>query len=1005
MVLTEAVNHIDPQMIRISERVGRQRGEGQPGVRLEFELELSGPPARIAREDPCSPEPLRRCGLEGGRDEANRPDDRKIKSPGVSEIGQHDHPVGHDRPPDEEIHVAQGEGQSGHSFAERDTAAMVEDDAESALLVVLGHEHDGLAEVGVVEARVGYQQVTLEAFHWRHDAIGAPRKAHTREDIYHRHMAGSGAFTVAMPSALSVERREDAWWIELDGRELRLTNLEKVFWPSEGYTKGDLLSYYFNIARLMVPHLAERPLTMKRMPNGVGGKFFFEKSAPSHTPDWIARCPAESEDAKGGMIDYLSIDNAAGLLFVANLGCIEFHPLHSRCSALKTPDYLFFDLDPAEGAIFNDVLVVARHVGAALDQLGLRGYPKTSGATGIQVFVPIEPRYTYTQVRDLVGAVGKLIVAADPEHATMKPRVADREAKVFIDHNMNRSGANIAAVYSLRPEPRATVSTPLTWDEVAEGVAPQDFRMDNIWGRLDEVGDLFSGVLDARQSLDDALEALGIAPEAPPGPASRSAEVIARSKDPDLGEYLAKRDFSGTPEPAPGTPADAPGDSFVIHKHRATRLHYDVRLERDGALPSWAVPKGLPLAPGDKRLAVHTEDHPLEYGSFEGTIPKGHYGAGRVWIFDSGTYDTIEWNEKKVSFRLHGTRYRGLEWHMVKTSDGWLVFLASEQEAPLMEAPPSLPPMLAAGGYAAFDDDGWRFEPKLDGIRAVVTTTTDSTKLVSRNGRDITAQYPELRSLHDNVLAANAVLDGEIIAADAEGHDSFEALQQRMNLTGTEEIDRAAKRIPVGLVVFDILFYDGEDTTGFPLEERRLLLEHAVEENDRLHLNPYVDGAGVAFTEQAELLHLEGVMAKRLGSRYKPGKRSDDWRKIKLRTSQDCVILGWTPGEGGRRGTFGALLVGAFTREDGELLWVGQVGSGFSDRMLKDVLAELEPLRREGPAATDPELTAVPGAVFVEPQVTCEVEYHEFTDTGKMRAPSFKGLRPDVPVASCVLPG
>jgi len=816
-------------------------------------------------------------------------------------------------------------------------------------------------------------------------------------------MTGKDPFTLKMPLRPPVERRGNAWGIALGPQEIRLSNLDKILWPSEGYTKGDLLSYYFNIAPFILPYLAERPLTMKRMPNGIDGKFFFEKSAPSHTPGWISRCSAESDDSKGGRIDYLTVEDTAGLLFVANLGCVEFHPLHSRCAALRTPDYLFFDLDPAEGATFDDVLIVARHVKAALDQLGLRGYPKTSGATGIQVFVPVQPRYTYSQVRDLVNKVGRLIVAADPEHATMKPRVADRDGKVFIDHNMNRAGANIAAVYSLRPEPRATVSTPLTWDEVAEHVAPQDFRMDNIWNRLDRVGDLFGGVLDDGQDIDDALAAFGIASEGPSGK-NRSAAVTARSKDPNLGEYLAKRDFAGTPEPAPGSSAIRPGNSFVIHKHRATRLHYDVRLERDGALPSWAVPKGLPLIPGEKRLAVRTEDHPLEYGTFEGVIPKGHYGAGRVWIFDSGTYDLIEWSEKKVSFRLNGTRYRGLEWHMVKTSEGWLVFLAGQQEAPLVEAPPSLQPMLAEGGHGAFDDPGWRFEPKLDGIRAMTTTTTDATKLVSRNGRDITAQYPELRSVHENVLAANAVLDGEIIAADAEGHDSFESLQQRMNLSDAREIGRASIGIPVALVLFDILFYDGEDTTGFPLEERRLLLEHVVEENELLHLNPYVDSAGIAFTEQAELLQLEGVMAKRVGSRYKPGKRSDDWRKIKLRTSQDCVILGWTPGQGGRRGTFGALLVGAYTREDGELLWVGQVGSGFSDRMLSDLLARLEPLRRDEPAAADPELAAVPGAVFVEPQMTCEVEYHEFTGTGKMRSPSFKGLRPDVQVAGCVLP-
>ena len=810
---------------------------------------------------------------------------------------------------------------------------------------------------------------------------------------------GRSPFTVALPRALEAERDGDAWFVEADGREARLSNLDKVFWPDEGYTKGDVLAYYFNVAPLIVPHLADRPLTMKRMPDGVAGEYFYEKSAPSHTPDWLGRCRVASEDAKGGVIDYLSIADTAGLLFVANLGCIEFHPLHSRCGSVDTPDYLFFDLDPAEGATFEQVLAVARHVNTALDGLGLASYPKTSGATGMQIFVPIQPRYSYAQVRELVGALGRLIVAADPDNATMKGRIADRAGKVFIDHNMNRSGANIAAVYSLRPEPGATVSTPLTWDEVEAGITPQDFRIDNAVERFGRLGDLYAGVLHEPQDLDATLDALGVEASGP----DPSDEVIAASRDPDLREYLAKRDFEGTPEPAPGPAAEPTGDSFVIHKHRATRLHYDLRLEFDGALPSWAVPRGLPMTPGDKRMAVRTEDHPLEYGSFEGVIPKGHYGAGRVWIFDRGTYDRLEWTDDKVSLRLHGERYRGLEWHLVKTRDGWLVFLASQQQVAPMEAPPSLQPMLAEGGHGAFDDEGWRFEPKLDGIRALVTVTTDATKLISRNGRDLSATYPDLHALHENVLSANAVLDGEIIATDDTGRDSFEALQQRMNLSNPREIERASKERPVAFVAFDVLFYDGEDTTGFPLEDRRLLLEHIVEESDRIRLNPYVDGAGVAFTKQAEALKLEGVMAKRLGSRYRSGRRSDDWRKIKLRRTQDCVILGWTPGQGGRSGTLGALLVGAFDRDDGDLRWVGQVGSGFSDRMLDDLLGQLEPLRRDDPAAPDPELAAVKGATFVDPEVVCEVEFHEITGAGKMRAPVFKGLRPDVSVADCML--
>ena len=324
--------------------------------------------------------------------------------------------------------------------------------------------------------------------------------------------SGGRAFTVEFPTPLPVEQRGDAWWMEAEGRELRLSNLDKVFWPVEGYTKGDLLAYYFNVAELILPYLRERPLTMKRMPDGMAGPFFYEKTAPSHTPEWIARCPVLSDDSKDGVIGYLMVNDLSTLLFVANLGCIEMHPLHSRCATIETPDYFFFDLDPM-GASFEDVLIVSRHVRAALGALGLTGYPKTSGATGIQIYVPVEPGWSYDQVRDFVGTLGRTIERADREHVTMAWQIDKRTGKVFIDHNMNRRGANISAVYSLRPEAGATVSTPLLWEEVDEGVTPQDFRIDNVFERFEKLGDRFEGVRSSPQELGPALEAVGLPSE------------------------------------------------------------------------------------------------------------------------------------------------------------------------------------------------------------------------------------------------------------------------------------------------------------------------------------------------------------------------------------------------------------------------------------------------------------------------------------------------------------
>ncbi|MGH2764304.1 MAG: non-homologous end-joining DNA ligase [Actinomycetota bacterium] len=812
------------------------------------------------------------------------------------------------------------------------------------------------------------------------------------------------AFTVETPRPLPAERDGEHWWLDIEGRRLRLSNLDKVFWPEEGYTKGDLLAHYYNVAPSLLPYLEGRPLTMKRMPDGITGPYFYEKNAPSHTPEWVGRCRVESEEAEEGFNDFLVAEDAAGILFVANLGAIEFHPLHSRCDTIDHPDYLFFDLDPFEPATFEDVLAVAMHVKTALDHLGLPSYPKTSGATGVQIYVGLDPKPTYEEVRTFVGKVGQAIRGADPGRVTMDFQISKRRG-TFIDHNMNRRGANISAVYSVRPEPGATVSTPLTWEEVQAGeVRPQDFTIANVHGRLAEVGDLFRGVLDHPVDPREAFASLGIE-VSDTGEAGRSAPADTSPKDEagleaaKLAEYERKRRFDVTPEPPPEV---RPGkdELFVIQKHDATRLHYDLRLEHDGVLASWAVPRGLPTNPEDKRLAVRTEDHPIEYGGFEGWIPEGQYGAGEVRIFDRGRYDALEWKGDKVTFRLEGGRHRG-EYHLVKTRTDWLVFLSKRSAAEQPEPPPMLAPMLAEGGHRAFDDPGWRFEPKLDGIRTLAYVATDGTRLVSRTGRDHTAIYPELDNLARFVNALSAVIDGKIVAADERGRPSFERLQQRMNLTAPKDVERARRQAPVVLFAFDLLWLDGRDLTREPLETRRGLLEDIVTVTGPMALTFVVEEEGTSFFGSAKELGFEGIVGKRLGSPYQPGRRTKDWRKIKATNQQDCLILGWTPGTGSRGATFGALLLGAY--RDGELAWIGQVGTGFTGGVLSDLLKRLTALEQPDPPIADPDLAAVNGARWVRPELVCEVEYLEMTRVGKLRAPSFKGLRPDKAPADCVL--
>lgn len=317
--------------------------------------------------------------------------------------------------------------------------------------------------------------------------------------------------TVDFPLELPVEKKGEHWVARADDRELKLTNLDKLYWPDEGYTKGDLLAYYFNVSPTMLPHLHDRPLTLKRMPHGVGGDFFYEKNAPSHRPSWMPTLPIPA-DGGTKIINYLTVHDPVHMLWVANLGAIEFHPLHGRGLDQKHPTYAFFDLDPMHGAGWEEVRHVARLVKVVLDQLGVESFPKTSGATGMQIMVPLDGTLDYDHVRGFVGTVSDLVHAVDPDTTTVEWEVRKRSDKVFLDVNMNREGANIAAAYSARPEPGATVSTPFTWDELDE-VAPGLYSIETIFDRIAAVGDPFLPVARGPgQSLDEAIEQLDAKP-------------------------------------------------------------------------------------------------------------------------------------------------------------------------------------------------------------------------------------------------------------------------------------------------------------------------------------------------------------------------------------------------------------------------------------------------------------------------------------------------------------
>jgi bifunctional non-homologous end joining protein LigD len=842
----------------------------------------------------------------------------------------------------------------------------------------------------------------------------------------------SRARRLHLPEPLPARKAGDAWRLVAGDRELRVSNLDKLYWPEDGLTKRDLLGYYWNVAPLLLPHLRDRPLTMLRMPDGIHGEAFFEKRVPGHAPDWLPTARVPGDDGK--VNDMVMAQDLASLLYIINLGCIELHPLHSRADSLDRPEFALFDLDPFEPYTFADVRTVAKLVKVVLDGLGLRGYAKTSGATGMQVCVPLEPVHSYADVRAFVEQVGRLLVRAYREKVTMAWPVAERAGKVFIDHQMNRRGANIASAYSLRPRRGAPVSTPLDWEELDEDLEPGDFRIDNVWQRFEE-GDRWAPMLTDRQSLARVLDTLGIQPSEPGEPApSRAASAAppagrrwgrgrqaeaAPPPPPDLSAYRSKRDFGRTPEPpaepnGTGQPAAAPASSgplpdaphaaglaepadlssgpvFTIQQHHARALHHDVRFERDGVLVSFAVPKRLPEQPGVRHLAVNTEDHPMEYLTFTGSIPEGEYGAGEVRLFDIGTYEPLEVTDGKWTVRLHGSRYRGAEYHFVRTKQDWICMLGGRTPLPAPAPPPTFEPMMAQLIREPFDDEAWLFEVKWDGHRCLAALG-EATRLTSRTARDVTAQFPELDGLQRQLAARNAVVDGEIVAFDPDGRPSFQRMQDRFHRT-PEELARHRGRVPVQFLAFDLLWLDGESLLELPLADRRARLAEVLVPRDDVRVSQAVKGRGTAFFEQIKGLGLEGIVAKRQSSHYRPGARSPDWRKVKAVRRQDCVIVGWTRGKGGRSSTLGSLLLAVY--DDGKLRYVGNVGTGFTHSFLERLLPDLEQREQARPPVGVPRDPRLRGARWLRPELVCEVEYQVWTDDWRLRAPSFKGIRTD----------
>jgi bifunctional non-homologous end joining protein LigD len=863
---------------------------------------------------------------------------------------------------------------------------------------------------------------------------------------------------------------------DIGGRQLHLTRLEKVLYPETGFTKGEVIDYLIHIAPVLLPHLKDRPLTLKRYPNGVEQEFFYEKRAPKYRPDWLQTAPVKSDRDPTGVINYCLANDLPSLIWLANLADLELHTFLAKKQDVEKPTQIVFDLDPGAPADVTDCAEVALWTRAWLEKLGLQSWIKSSGSKGLQLYVPLNTPVTYELTKPFAKAMALALEKAYPDRVVSDMKKTLRPGKVLVDWSQNDSSKTTVCVYSLRAKSRPFVAAPLTWDEVTNCYKKDDpghvfFHPAQVLKRVEKQGDLFAEVLTVKQKLTQSMveKIAGLSADASPtGHAGRKKSAAPKDDPPsasgELETYKKKRDFQKTKEPAGKVKEGGEEGMFVIQKHDASHLHYDFRLAMGGVLKSWAVPKTIPYAKGEKHLAVEVEDHPLDYARFEGIIPAGQYGGGTVMVWDIGTYRMLggtplgAWHEGLLHLEMRGKKLKG-EWTLVRTrradsgKNQWLLLKSGEsvralsakeddrsaltdrtmaqiaqakdakwnsnrglaaeaRENPRPESSESLErksapvkksgllgkrfvePMKCLPKKEMPTGAGWVYEIKFDGYRALSIRKGGEVLILSRNNKSLSERFPILVEAVRKLPIKSAIFDGEIVALDERNQPSFQALQNY------------EEGPPLAYYLFDLLELDGERLEHLPLKERKERLRAVLEKAPKpLFFSDNLAGTPAQIWKQIKRLKLEGVIAKRIDSIYEPGRRSGQWAKIKAINQQDFVIGGYTP-PGGARTHFGALLVGVY--EKGKFLYAGKVGTGFDQKRLALLAAQMEPLKiAECPFSNLPQPRTnrwgggLPASemrlcTWVEPKLVCEVQFTEWTGDGSLRHPSFQGMREDI---------
>ncbi len=748
---------------------------------------------------------------------------------------------------------------------------------------------------------------------------------------------------------------------EVDGRRLKLSNLDKVLYPSVGITKAEVIQYYLGNAKMILPYLAERALTVIRFPDGVGGKSFYSKDKPDWTPEWLPSILIEHDEKT---IDYLYVKSQPELTWLANLAALELHPMQFRVHDRdRHPDLFIFDLDPDESITFDQVKEAAWRLKAFLESLDYTPFIKTSGGKGLHLVVPILPNWDFETLIDSVKKMTKAFIAQYPRLYTLQVHKEKRKGKILIDIYRNHLSNTTVAPYSLRGRKGAPISWPIAWEQLDDIHSGGDIHMGNYKNYLKDSGEPWADWRQHASELHDQRIQVAMA---------------AGAIDDRLLSYVDKRELATTPEPYPDVTARYT-DQYVVQLHDASNLHYDLRLEDNGVLWSWAIPKGLPFRKGQKRLAIRTEDHPVKYLHFEGLIPKGAYGAGEMWVVHGGHTIWHKKEERSLSFTIDQRRYK---LYQTKNKDQWLI--ETDSDHTYINQDRGVSPMLAEASDVILAGAEWGYEVKWDGIRVLIYVEDDEIRIISRNGNDLTGKFPELQDM-DRFDLEQGVFDGEIVVLDDQGRPIFHDVISRMHTGSAVAIERLARDKPVVCYLFDMLTMDGRDIIDEPLHRRRAWLKTVVRYNNTYRFSEtFADGQSLYGAIEAK--GMEGIMLKDQNSRYAHDSRSRSWLKVKVRNLDQSLIIGYTEGKGDRAGLFGALHLAKETDEG--LIYMGKVGTGYDHKKLK----ELNKIVSSIPEITKPiddQISEESRTHWIQPKLKCEIQYASMSANDTYREPVF----------------